>query len=379
MSRRTGLPRYVHIDRQRDGRQRLLYRPPGGPCITLPGPAGSDAFWTAYAAARGAAQTPAAGSARPKQGELGAAAEGWFRSAQFRALDPLTQADKRGVIGSILAEPLLADAPDGLAFLTCPLASLTTRHVAVLRDRKAGAPAAANKRLRYLRQLLDWCVETGAIRANPAAAVKRVRAPKGGHHTWALAEVEAYLTRHPPGTMARLAVMILLFAGLRRSDAVTLGRQHIRDGWIRKPQVKNRGRWPKTIEIPVLPPLAEEIERTARPGALALLTTEAGAPFTAKGFGERMKKWTRAAGIPAACTAHGLRKVGATLAADNGASNAQLKAVFGWEGDAEAALYTAARDRRRLAADGIQKIALPGGPEIHTQGSASVKTRRKSQ
>jgi integrase len=381
MSRRTGLPRHVYQDKRRDGRLRLIFRPPGRKSVTLPGPPLSAEFWAAYAAALGQTPPPVDAGRRPRQGELGAAAGDWYRSAEFRQGDSLTQADKRGVLEAILREPLQADRPEGLTFMTCPLASLTARHVAVLRDRKAGAPHAANKRLRYLRQMFAWCVETGRMAANPALGVRRVTPPRGGHRTWTVDEVRAYMAAHPPGAMARLAIMILLYAGLRRSDAVTLGRQHIREGWIVKPQIKNRARWPRMIEIPILPPLAEEIARTARPGALALLTTEAGRPFTAKGFGARFEKWRSAAGLPAGLSAHGLRKAGATLAIDAGASEAQAMAIWGWEDADEIRTYAQARDRRRLAADGIKFLALPEQtrPENYTHSKPSVKQNRKSK
>jgi integrase len=47
-------------------------------------------------------------------------------------------------------------------------------------------------------------------------------------------------------------------------------------------------------------------------------------------------------------SAHGLRKVGATRAANNGATVAQLEALFGWHGGGMAALYTRSADRVRL-------------------------------
>ena len=48
-------------------------------------------------------------------------------------------------------------------------------------------------------------------------------------------------------------------------------------------------------------------------------------------------------------SAHGFRKIGATRAANNGATVAQLDAIFGWTGSKMALLYTQNADRRRLA------------------------------
>jgi integrase len=47
-------------------------------------------------------------------------------------------------------------------------------------------------------------------------------------------------------------------------------------------------------------------------------------------------------------SAHGLRKIGATRAANNGATVSQLEALFGWSGGGMASLYTRNADRARL-------------------------------
>lgn len=358
MTKSNGLPRYVSTDRCRDGSKRLIYRPPGGKRVTLPGPVGSKTFWEAYnAAAAGkplSAATPRQKTARAAPGTLRAVAEGWYRSAQFRSDDALTQSDKRGVIESILAEPLVVGKP--LQFETCPVKSLSPQHVAVLRDRKAGLPNAANKRLRYVRMMLDWAVESGYADTNVAKDTKRVRVPKGGFHVWSVEEVRQFEAFHQVGTRARLAMSLMLLAGLRRSDAVTLGRQHVSDGWIKKPQHKNRNRHPKLIQVPVLPTLASVLAASPLGEMTLLMTAEKKPkPYTIKAFGMRFKAWCVDAGLPH-CSAHGLRKAGATIAIDNGASDAQVMAIYGWEDAKEVLTYSRERDRKRLAEEAMHLI-----------------------
>ena len=53
------------------------------------------------------------------------------------------------------------------------------------------------------------------------------------------------------------------------------------------------------------------------------------------------------------CSAHGLRKAGATIAAENGASPHQLMAIFGWLTLKEAERYTQAARRKRMARAGM--------------------------
>src|ERR1700722_1716166 len=60
------------------------------------------------------------------------------------------------------------------------------------------------------------------------------------------------------------------------------------------------------------------------------------------------------AGIPG--SAHGVRKIAATRAANAGATAAQLETIFGWQGGTMASLYTRAADRRRLALGAMHKL-----------------------
>jgi len=56
------------------------------------------------------------------------------------------------------------------------------------------------------------------------------------------------------------------------------------------------------------------------------------------------------------CTAHGLRKAGATIAANNRATSSQLMAIFGWSSIQMAEIYTRAADQKRLAESAMHLI-----------------------
>jgi len=51
-----------------------------------------------------------------------------------------------------------------------------------------------------------------------------------------------------------------------------------------------------------------------------------------------------------------LRKAAATRAAENGATERELEAMFGWPGGRMATLYTRSASRTRLAAGAIDKL-----------------------
>jgi hypothetical protein len=80
--------------------------------------------------------------------------------------------------------------------------------------------------------------------------------------------------------------------------------------------------------------------------------TDHGQPFTPAGFGGWFREQCDKAGLKH-CSAHGLRKAGASIAAENGASPHQLMAIFGWLTLKEAERYTQAARRRRMARSGM--------------------------
>ena len=61
---------------------------------------------------------------------------------------------------------------------------------------------------------------------------------------------------------------------------------------------------------------------------------------------------------------HGLRKASATIAAESGASEAELNAMFGWTGHQMAQLYTKKADRKRLAARVMAKWTRRSSEEL---------------
>ena len=86
-------------------------------------------------------------------------------------------------------------------------------------------------------------------------------------------------------------------------------------------------------------------------GQMVFLATQFGKPFTSNGFGNRFRKWCDDAGLP-----HGLRKAGATIAAENGATEHQLMAIFGWKTLKQVQHYTATARQKRLTASGMQLL-----------------------
>jgi hypothetical protein len=56
------------------------------------------------------------------------------------------------------------------------------------------------------------------------------------------------------------------------------------------------------------------------------------------------------------CTAHGLRKAGASIAAELGATTPQLMAIYVWSTPAQAEPYIRAANRKRMAKDAVPQL-----------------------
>ena len=70
---------------------------------------------------------------------------------------------------------------------------------------------------------------------------------------------------------------------------------------------------------------------------------------------------------------HGLRKAAATRAADNGATEAQLEAIFGWRGGHMASLYTRAANRAKLAREAASKLMTEQDVNFYSRTFNSVR------
>ena len=94
--------------------------------------------------------------------------------------------------------------------------------------------------------------------------------------------------------------------------------------------------------------------------------------------GTRLQRACNAAGV--AKSAHGVRKIGATRAANNGATVAELEAIFGWSGGGMASLYTRAADRARLAKGAMSKLGGTTGEQtIPSPGGRVRDSARKDK
>jgi integrase len=218
-------------------------------------------------------------------------------------------------------------------------------------------PAAANGLVKMLRLLMRLAIALQWRTDDPTSGVALYATRAGGHHTWVEHEIARYLEVHGPGTLARRAMLLMLYTGAARADAVKLGWQNVRDGRLTyRRQKTGKAKVDLLVDITIHPDLAAELA-DCPPGALTFLQTQQGRSRSPNGLGMLMSKWCAAAGLPE-CTAHGLRKAIARRLAEKGASAREIAAVTGHRTLAEVQRYA---DKANRATMGTPAIALLAG------------------
>jgi integrase len=330
--------KYVIKDVDRYGVVRWYYRKPGCAKIKLPDPT-HPTFLESVAAAQAAA-APLPPKAEEEDASLRWLIVHYYRSTGYKRLGKRTQH-----IRKMILDHLCERHGDDL------YRQMRLRHFINIRDEKEAAPEAGNSVIKALRQVFEWALEQELVNENLPALVRyRESNNPDGFYTWSQEDIAAFIQKHPLGTKAYLALTLMLYTGARRSDVISFGPQMIKDGYLRFVQYKGRGHKGTRVEttIPFLPVIQEAIAACPS-GQLTFLTTAFNAPFTGNGFGNWFKDRCTEAGLPQ-CSAHGLRKAGACLAAENGATLLELQALFGWKSSKMPDLYIR-KAKRKLSTE----------------------------
>lgn len=243
----------------------------------------------------------------------------------------------------------------------CPIESITPKAIAAIRDRNREAPTSANAKVKAVRLVFKWACDPtiGHCAINPARDVPLIKIFSDGHHTWTLEEVEQYEQRHPVGTMARLAMDLMLYTGQRISDAAVLGRQHESKGWLKFTQHKNKKRKPIHLQIPIFKTLQLSLDATPV-GDLTYIVGDYGKPYTVDRLGEKVRQWCDEAGLPH-CSSHGLRKACAARLAEQGMSEKLIQAITGHTTSQEVQRYTKGANQKAMAGEVERLMVQTGG------------------
>jgi integrase len=346
---------YVQALTDRHGRRRHYFRRAGFARVTLPGEPGSDVFMAAYAAALAASRpgVEARIAARIQPRSIEALLIEYYRSPEWAALRDSTRRGYRSQLERFRTRWGQLGA-----------VSVQAHHIEAILHGMAATPGAAKNLRKRLRRLFRLAVRLGWRADNPVNDTEAPRHKVKGFTAWSEDDIAAFEKRWPAGSRERRALYLLLYTGQRRSDVVTMGRQHVRDGRIAVCQLKTSAR----LRIRIHPALQAELDRVPATD-MTYMTTRYGAPFSAAGFSQWFRDAAVAAGLTGR-TAHGLRKAAGRRLAEAGCSAKQIAAVLGHTTLDEVERYTRDADQARLADDAMARLeAITRTPAVNPASS----------
>jgi integrase len=332
-------PPHLHRETNRHGKTVWYVRVGKGPRIRLKAEYGAPEFEQAYQAALQGHRPRASGKAA--RGSLGWLFDLYRQTTAWTDLAASTRYKREKIMMRVLATA--GNEPVG---------AITEAAIIAGRERRAATPASAQAFIDTFHGLFKWAVRSQLAKVDPTLNVKVETKPKrkGGYPPWTDSDMEKFERHWPRGTRERVMFDILAYTGLRIGDVACLGKQHVRNGVIIIDTEKTGMR----VSIPILAQLKATID-AGPTGDLAFIVSRRGTPFNKGALSAAFVEAAKAAGIKGK-SAHGLRKAAATRAAENGATERELEAIFGWSGGRMATLYTRSANRTRLAAGAIDKL-----------------------
>lgn len=331
--------RYVEHFTDRHGHIRYYFRKGKGLRTALPGVPGSAEFMSAYAKANAAMGAPRGISQNPRS--FDALISQYLRSPNFLRLKPSSQYCTRNVMEGFAKAHGRGLVPE-----------MTRTHVEQIIGAKADTPAAANTLLKRLRTLINYSIALGWRQTDPTNGIQKFK--EGEYHTWTDDELAAFEARWPLGTRERTAYALALFTGQRRADVCKMPPPSLSSGLIAVMQEKTG----MALLIPVHRDLAKTLKAWKGGSPMAVITNSYGRPYTVESFGNLMADAIRAAGLPARCVFHGLRKAAARRLAEAGCSAHQIQAITGHKSLEEVERYTRAASQSQMADAAILKLPV---------------------
>jgi integrase/recombinase XerD len=303
------------------------------------------------------------GASKIKSGSIDALIVKYLKSDTFtKGLAKATQAARRPILDNFRQ----CMTPGGHRYGENRLATMQRKNIT---DALAGkTPTMQKVWLKALRHLIAFAIEQGDCKTDSTIGIKTTRPPKSsGHVTWGNEQIAQYREGHANGTMARLAMELMLNIAARRHDAHLVGHQHLRNGCLSWRPSKTSQSTGKVLTIRVLPELQAALDAMPHSDALTFLLTEYGRPFaSAAAFGNKFADWCDAAGLePVLCDdgkvrnyrAHGLRKAACRQLAHAGCTGPEIMAVSGHATLSEVQVYLNEVEQDRLADAAMTKRA----------------------
>jgi len=361
--------RYIEPHKGNDGKLRYYFRRGKGARVAMPPVVGDPKLDPSFMAAYAILLNESAGIKLPNRilptgprpvvmhvtaDSFGAALSRYYRHSTFVALAEDSQYAHRGALNRFAKQ-----------FGALPLDGLT--HNAIQAAIRPLEPWPQQKLVIALRRFVRWARATGELDAraqDPTLGLALHPVPKiRGHQPWTDKERTQFERCHPVGTRERLAYEIMNRLGLRRADVRRLGPEHVVNGMLRFQPRKTARTTSVWLDQPMDRELARIIAATKVTGAKTFLVNQQGEPFAKSSFAAFMRRAYAAAGLPAHCRNHGLRKAMMLDLVEAEAGVHEIMALSGHSTMKEIENYTRAFDRRKAAVRALEKRQRVSRPE----------------
>ena len=338
--------KYLHCFNDRHGKPHCYFRYRGQQW-RLPAP-GTEGFATAYDALL--AQIKAnlfavRHNVEFMPGSLGWVIEKFLASPLYNKRAETTKQNYRRVLDQLRQ-----------SYGTGLLRDLEPRHVRKIRNEiAAGSTTAADLAMSLISALWEFGIEQLGLEldATPTHGIRRVHKVAHEHEPWPPELIERFLREARPSL--RLAVMLALYTGQRRSDLVKMKWSQF-DGECIEVRRQKTG---ALLSIPCHKALRTELEIVPRV-AETILIGERGRPLVAKSLGALVRQALREMGV-SGYAIHGLRKNAAVALADAGCEVFEIAAITGHLSLEMVQHYAKRRDQRRHARSAIDKWEAQSG------------------
>ena len=220
--------------------------------------------------------------------------------------------------------------------------------------------------VKALRAAYTWGEERGYPRNSPILTMRTKHKPGGGAVSWKDQDVEKFLRRHGPGSMARLWFALADCTASRIGDMPAMGRACLTEAdgepalhW----QPAKAGSQPVTVLMTEM--LQTELANHD-PDRETFLMTEHVTPFASSGsLDNRIREWIIQAGIvdargKANRSQHGIRKGVAELLAKHGATEYEIMTTLGHSDPRTTRQYTKNTERTKMGLSASRKRAAKG-------------------
>ena len=205
-------PPHLHRETTRHGKTVWYFRPTKGPRIRIRAEIGTPQFDAEYQAAVSGERSPPRRSA--KTGSLEWLIARYRETPAWLTFSLATRRQRENILRQVIETAG-----------HIPYTEITQATISAGKDRRAQTPFQARHFLDTMRGLFEWAKEAQFVKTNPAALVKYPKLKSGGGFpVWSEDDVAAYEKHWPLGTRQRVWLAVLLYTGLRRGDAVRLGR-----------------------------------------------------------------------------------------------------------------------------------------------------------